>query len=127
MIRSWRAVSTARRRGFEDLAQLESIALALVEIGRGGRERVERLEPLGALDPLADHVDRPDQLAALGRVVGQDLGQVELTVAGLGEQAAADLLRAVVPEPGVEPGIPPADRAIALNVADQVRLGRLRR
>ena len=92
-----------------------------------GVRAVERLEPLGALDPLADHVDGADQLAALGGVFGQDLGQVELAVAGLGEQAAADFLGAVVPEPGVEPGIPPADGAIPLDVPDQVRLGGLGR
>ena len=35
----------------------------------------------------------------------------------------ADLLGAVVPEAGVEPGVPPADGAIALDVVDEVRLG----
>ena len=86
-----------------------------------------RLVSLGPLDPLADHVDGADQLAALGGVLAENLVQVELAVAGLGEQPAADLLGAVVPEPGIEPGVPPADRAVPLDVADQVGLGRLGR
>ena len=98
-----------------------------VEVGARRALVVERLVPLGPLDPLADHVDGADQLAALGGVVGQDQVQVELAGAGLAQQPAADLLGAVVPEAGVEPGVPPADGAVALDVADQVRLGGLGR
>ena len=81
----------------------------------------------GPLDPLADHVDGPDQLAALGGVVGQDQVQVQDARPGLAQQAAADLLGAVVPEAGVEAGIAPADGAVPLDVADEVRLGRVGR
>ena len=97
------------------------------DAGRQGRDpgcpgRRARLVAAGALNALADHVDRPDQLAALGRVLGQDQVQVELAGAGLREQPAADLLGAIVPEAGVEPGVPPADGAVPLDVVDQVRL-----
>jgi hypothetical protein len=88
---------------------------------------VERQMPLGPLDPLAHHVDGPDELAALGGIVGQDQVQLELARAGLPEESAADFLRAVVPEARVEVGIAPADGAVALNVADQVRLARVGR
>ena len=88
---------------------------------------VEGLELAGPLDPLADHVDRPDQFATLRGVVGHDQVQVEHAGSSLAEQAAADLLGAVVPEAGVEPGVPPAGGAVALDVVDQLRFGRLGR
>ena len=50
-----------------------------VDVGTGKVVFVEGLEASGALDTLADHVDGADQLAALGGVVGEDQGQVELT------------------------------------------------
>jgi len=71
---------------------------------------------------LAHHVDRPHQLAPLGRVVGHDLGQVKLANTRLAKKAAADFLGAVVPESWVKPGIAPADRAVALNIAYEIRL-----
>ena len=83
--------------------------------------RVDRLVPLGTLDPLADHVDGADQLAALGGVVGQDLVQVELAVAGLAEQAAADFLGAVIPERGSSRAFRQQTVQIALDVADERR------
>ncbi len=112
-------------RGFEDFSQFELISLATIEIGGGSRRSIERLEPLGALNSLPHHVDGPDQLPAVRRVLRQNLRQVELSVPRLGEKTAADFLGAVIPEPGIKPGIAPADRAIALNVANQIRFGRL--
>ena len=88
-IRSCRGESTARAGGFEDLAEFLTLAVAAVEVGAGGQLVVERLEAAGPLDPLADHVDRPDQLATLGGVVGQDEVEVELAGAGLAQQAGS--------------------------------------
>ncbi len=119
-MRSWRSVSTARRACLEDFTQFESIPLSLVEIGQRGIEIIQRVVPLAPLNPLADHVDRAHQLTALGGILGKDQRHIELPLAGLCEQPAADFLGAVVPEPGIEPRVPPADCAVALNVADQV-------
>ncbi len=110
----------------ENFAEFQPIALALVEVGNGRRKGIEGLEFLGSLHALAYHVDRSYQLAAFGRIIGEHLGQVELAVAGFAQQAAADLLGAIIPESGIEPGIPPADRAIALNIANKICFRRLR-
>ena len=124
MIRSWRWLSTALSGGFQDLAQLEPVPLALVYVG-GWDVPVERLVLLGPLDSLADHVDGADEFTTLRRIIRQDQGQIELAFAGLGEEPAADLLGAIVPEAGVQSSIPPAGGAITLDVPDEVRLGRL--
>ena len=114
-----------RAGGFENFAELQAVALALVQIGRGGGEAVERLVAFGALDALSHHVDGPDELASLWRVFRQHQGHVELALAGLGQQAAANLLGAVVPKARIKPCVPPARGAVALDIANHVRLGSL--
>ena len=118
---------TGPASGLEDLAELEAVALALVQIGSRGREAIERLVSLGSLNPLAHHVDRPDQLPAFRRVFGQHLGHVELALAGLGQQPAADFLGAVVPQARVEPRRCASRRCNRAGCPNHVRLGRLGR
>src|SRR4051794_35329474 len=52
-------------RGFEDLAEFLAVAMAPVDVGTRDRLVIQRLIAPGALDPLADHVDGPDQFATL--------------------------------------------------------------
>src|SRR4051794_21157069 len=97
--------------------------MPLVEVRTRGELLVERLMTLRPLDPLADHVDGPDEFPALGGVVGEDEVEVELPGAGLAQQPAANFLSAIVPEARVEPGAPPAEGAVALDVTNQLGSG----
>src|SRR5579864_3551352 len=96
-------------RGLENFAELLAIARALIVIGAECVPFVEQLIRFGTLDSLAYEVDGPHELAALLGIVGQDQVQVELACPGLGQQPAADLLCAVVPEAGRDSRIPPTD------------------
>src|SRR6185312_7915413 len=81
----------SRSRGLEDLSELVTIPVALIEVGTRRELIVERLIPLRPLHALADHVDRPDELATFGRVVRQHEVEIELARPCLAEQPAADL------------------------------------
>src|SRR5271166_4109158 len=90
------------------------------------RPRVDRLVAFCSLYPLADHIYGPNQFAPLGGVIGQNLGEFELAGPCLGEETATDFLRAVIPQHGIESRVAPAYGAIALDIANQIRLRRLR-
>ncbi|MEO8122158.1 MAG: hypothetical protein ABI606_22885, partial [Rhodoferax sp.] len=71
--------------------------------------------------------DQNRRIALLGSYLGKHQIELELARASLTEEPAADFLGAILPEARVKPGVAPACGAIALNVADQVRLGRVGR
>ena len=70
----------------------------------------------GALPAFFDRVDGPNQLAALLAFGLQDLIP-RLRPYAL-QQPAKNLLRAIVPRIRMQPGVPPARRAIPANVRD---------
>src|SRR5579885_314107 len=112
--------------GFQDFAELETISVTLVHLN--GRDvPIERLIALGALNSLPDHVDGTDEFPAFGRVLREDLRQIQLAFPSLGQEAAAHLLGAIVPEAGIQSRVTPADGAIPLDVPDQIRFGGLSR
>ena len=112
---------------FEHFAEFATLAILAILIGAGGELLVERLEAAGALDALANHVDRANQFATFKGVVGEDQIEVQLAGAGLGQELTTNFLGAIVPKAGIEPGVFPADGAVALNAPHQVRFAGLRR
>ena len=113
--------------GLQNFTELESIALTFIVTGRGDGKSINRLMPLGTLNPLANHVDRSHQLAAFGGVVGENLSEIKLPFAGLAEKTTANFLSAIIPDCRVQACITPTDGAIALDVAHQLGFRRLRR
>ncbi len=112
--------------GFEDFSQLEPRAIRLLRVKSRNVLLIKDLMPLGSLNALANHVDGSNEFATLRRVVRQNEVEIKLAGSGLAEKSAADFLGTVIPDAGIEPGVSPADGAVALDVADQVRLGGVR-